>query len=279
MTANTLATLDRLIEAFTAQRKWRALARIERKLELAMQKAFRKQGRDFLSALNHRAGVLSGRLREAPGDVMPPDWEALFDLIASDPVLFILPLEEAIEAALLAGGEHATADFAVEVAFDLANPRAAAYLEAHAAQAVAGINEVTRAEMQQVIATGIQEGQSYDQIARTIRERFEGFSTPAPQQHIRSRSHLVAVTETGEAYEEGNRAVADELQAVGLEMEKSWLTVGDARVSDECLSNEGAGWIPLAATFPAGAEHPPQHPACRCTALMRRVHSAVGVAA
>jgi SPP1 gp7 family putative phage head morphogenesis protein len=274
-----LATLDRLIEAFTAQRKWRALAPIERKLELAMQTAFRKQGRVFLAALNHRAGVLSGRLRESPGDLLPPDWEALFALIATDRVLFALPLEEAIEAALLAGGGHATADLAVDVAFDLANPRAAAYLEAHAAEAVTAINEATRAELRQVIAAGVREGQSYDQIARTIRERFAGFSTPAPQLHIRSRAHLVAVTESAAAYEQGNRAVADQLQAAGLQMEKSWLTVNDERVDPDCADNEGAGWIPLADTFPAGASEPPQHPACRCTSLQRRVPTAARVAA
>ena len=244
-----------------------------------MQVAFRKQGRAFLAALNHRAGVLAGRLRESPGDVLPPDWAAIFAIIASDPRLFILPLQEAITEALLIGGRHATADLAVDVAFDLSNPRAAAYLETHAAEAVTAINEVTRTELRRVIAAGVREGQSYDQIARSIRERFAGFSTPQQQQHIRSRAHLVAVTETGDAYEQANRSVADQLQAAGLQMEKSWLTVSDGRVDPDCESNEGAGWIPLAATFPAGAEQPPQHPACRCTSLQRRVPNTVGAAA
>ena len=223
--------------------------------------------------------MLAGRLRESPGDVLPPDWEAIFAAIATDTALFTLPIQEALEAALTNGAQHATADLAVEVAFDLANPRAAAYLETHAAQAVTAINEATRAEMRQVIAAGVREGQSYDQVARTIQDRFDGFSTPAPQQHIRSRAHLVAVTESADAYEVGNRAVADDLVAAGLEMEKSWLTVGDGRVDPDCESNTGAGWIPLGDAFPAGAEQPPQHPACRCTTLLRRVPNTVGVAA
>ena len=151
MTANLTTTLARLTEAFTARRKWRSLTPIERKLELALQTAFRKQGQAFLSSLNHRAGVLAGRLREAAGDVMPPDWVALFDLIASDNTLFILPIQEAVEAALLSGAEHAMTDFAIEGAFDLANPRAAAYLEAQAAEAVPGITEATRTELRSVI--------------------------------------------------------------------------------------------------------------------------------
>ena len=277
--ASTLAALDRLIEAFSARRKWRALAPIERKLELAMQAAFRKQGRAFLAALNHRAGVLSGRLRESPGDLLPPDWEAIFLEIAVDLVPFTTPSQAAAESALLTGGRHAVADLAVEGAFDLANPRAAAYLEAHAAEAVTAINEATRAEMRRVIAAGVREGQSYDQIARTIRERFAGFSTPQPQLHIRSRAHLVAVTETSAGYEQGNRAVADQLQAEGLQMEKSWLDVGDARVDPDCADNAATGWIPIADSFPAGASEPPQHPACRCTSLQRRVPNAARAAA
>ena len=65
-------------------------------------------------------------------------------------------------------------------------------------------------------------GQSYDDIARAIRDRFEGFSAPSPLKHIRSRSHLIAVTELGDAYEAGNRAVIDGLVDAGLVMEKRW---------------------------------------------------------
>ena len=208
-----------------------------------MQTAFRKQGQAFLSALNHRAGVLAGRLREAPGDILPPDWQALFDLIAEDVRLFALPLQDAIEAALLIGAGHTMSDFAIEGAFDLANPRAAAYLEAHAAEAVTGITEATRVEMRAIITKGVAEGQSYDQIARSIKDKFEGFSTPQPQLHIRSRAHLVAVTESAQAYEVGNRAVADQLVAAGLQMEKSWLDVGDDRVDVDCATN-AAGQSP-----------------------------------
>jgi hypothetical protein len=279
ITTPQLATLDRLIEAFTTRRKRRALSPIERKIELAMQRAFRKQGQAFVAALNHRAGVLAGRLQEAPGDVLPPNWEAIFDSIAASESLFAPATQQAIEDSLLLGAGHTMADFSVTGAFDLSNPRAAVFLEAQGAEAVAAINNETKRGLRTIIATGLSEGQSYDQIARTIRERFEGFATPAPQQHIRSRSHLVAVTETGNAYEVGNRAVADNLVAAGLVMEKSWLTVGDKRVSADCAANEGADWIPLDDTFPGGVDQPLQHPACRCTMLLRRQPASVRVAA
>ncbi len=244
-----------------------------------MQRAFRKQGAAFIAALNRRAGILSGRLQEAPGDILPPEWEAIFDSIAASESLFAPATQQAIEDSLLQGAGHTMADFSVTGAFDLDNPRAAVFLDTHGAEAVTRINAETRRGLRTIISTGLSEGQSYDEIARNIRERYAGFSTPQPQQHIRSRAHLVAVTETGNAYEVGNRAVADDLVAAGLVMEKSWLTVGDARVSAECESNEGAGWIPLDDIFPGGVDQPLQHPACRCTMLLRRQPASLRVAA
>jgi len=83
---------------------------------------------------------------------------------------------------------------------------------------------------------------------------------------------MVAVTEIGNALEAGSAITAKELQDAGLVMEKSWLTVGDDRVcSEECELNEAQGWIPLDEPFASGHMHPLAHPACRCTALQRRV--------
>ena len=81
---------------------------------------------------------------------------------------------------------------------------------------------------------------------------------------------LVAVTEVGNAYEAGTAGTIRQLEQTGLAMEKSWLTVGDDRVDDECAGNEAAGWIPATAAFPSGHDRPLAHPACRCTLLFRR---------
>ena len=96
MTASTLDTLDRLIEASTARRKARALSPIVRRLERDMEKAFRKQGREFLSALNRRAGVLGGRQQEAARDVLPPEWAAIFDTIAKDVSTFTPAIQRGV---------------------------------------------------------------------------------------------------------------------------------------------------------------------------------------
>ncbi len=276
---DVLPVLTQLLEAFTAQRKLRALDPLERKIELAMQRAFRKQGAAFIAALNRRAGILSGRLQEAPGDLPPPNWEAIFDSVAASESLFAAGTAQALEDSLLVGAGHTMADFSVTGSFDLTNRRAAVFLDTHGAEAVTRINAETKRGLRTIISTGLSEGQSYDQIARSIRERYAGFSTPQPQQHIRSRAHLVAVTETGNAYEVGNRAVADDLVAAGLVMQKSWLDVGDSRVSADCLANAAAGWIPLEDMFPGGVAQPLQHPGCRCTMLLRRQPASVRVAA
>jgi hypothetical protein len=91
-----------------------------------------------------------------------------------------------------------------------------------------------------------------------------------PQQHIDSRAHLVAVTETGNAYAEGQLEVAQELAAAGIEMEKAWITVGDDRVTEGCRENEAAGWIGLDDPFPSGHQRPLRFPGCRCDLLTRR---------
>ncbi len=270
-----LSILIELREAFTAKRKWRALEKAERKLEKAMEAALRKQGRAFMVALDRKAG-----LQEAAGDVLPTDWEAIFDRIAiTGTSSFTTPIEFAIEGALLDGANHATGDFAVGGSFDLANPRAVGYLETRAAESVAAINETTKEQLRTIISNGAAEGKSYDAIAREIREKFSGFSTPSPLKHIRSRAHLIAVTELGDAYEAGNRAVIDGLVDAGLEMEKRWSTVGDSRVDPDCAGNESEDWIPIADAFSSGDDTPLAHPGCRCGALYRRKPSSVRRAA
>ena len=175
-----------------------------------------------------------------------------------------------IEGALLLGGQALLNEMGLGLRFDLKNPRAVEYLSQHGAELVSHIDETTRDYIRTVITRGVDEGWSYDRMAQAIIDRYQEFAVGQPQLHIDSRAHLIATTETAFAYEEGSAIVAHDLQDKGLLMEKSWLTVGDDRVSDECRANEEEGWIPLDAVFSSGDENPPAHPACRCTTLYRR---------
>lgn len=149
----------------------------------------------------------------------------------------------------------------------LPNYRAQEYAKKHAAEAVTQINDTTRKEIAKIVADGVKNGTSYNDIAKAIKTRFEEFAVPKPQQHVPNRAVLVAVTELANAYCAGNMQVGNFLQDSGLKMMKAWQTLEDNRVSDGCRENERVGWIPIDKEFPSGHMHPPRFPGCRCDFL------------
>jgi len=265
-----LDDLDLFCERAHRASKRRALAPIERKLERAMQRAFRRQGRLFVQ----RFGALRGEFSEALNE---GKWLAIWLTVTMETgQLFEDPIQVAARAALLAAGTSMARDLrAGEIigSFDLKNPRAVAYLREHGAALVTRINETTREEIKRIVTQGVDEGWSYDRMAKEITKRFEEFAIGKPQQHIRSRAHLVAVTEAGEAYEAGNWIVAQDLRDAGVEMEKYWSTMGDDRVSAGCQANQADGWIPIDQEHSSGHMHPLRFPGCRCDELFQRVGS------
>lgn len=256
------AAAQRLVEVNQRSRKRRALARVERRLARALARAWRIQGRDFLArfeSLRDRF-IATEALREAdPAE----DWERLFsESQLRTLTVFAEPLSAAVEASLATGARHAIADFGSGVTFSLRDPEATAYLQRSGAELVTGINEETRGQLRTLLAEARSKGWSYDKTAKEIRAKFTGFEA--------RRARLVAVTETGNAYEASRRVVADRLRAAGLDMEKSWLAVGDERTDADCLANQAAGWIPVDQAFPTGHDQPTAHPACRCSCLYQR---------
>jgi len=157
------------------------------------------------------------------------------------------------------------------IQFGLQNPRAVDYISRVGAALVTKIDETTRDYIRTVITTGVREGQSYNEIAKAITSRYSEFAVGRPQLHIDSRAHLVAVTEVGQAYSEGNHIVGETLRDAGLKMEKRWLVMGDERTWPVCMGNEGVGWISFDQMFPSGHMRPLAHPACRCDLLMQAV--------
>jgi len=129
---------------------------------------------------------------------------------------------------------------------------------------VTKITETTREFINTIMVQSANEGWSYDQTAEALTQRFQEFAIGKPQSHIDSRAHLIAVTEAGNASLEGQMIVARDLQDAGIEMEKSWSTVGDDKVTEGCLENEAAGWIALNKEFPSGHMRPLRFPGCRC---------------
>lgn len=279
-----IAALDRFLVEASVAHKWRILNDLEGSMTRQLGRAFRAQRAKFMAGF---AGLRSGFVEARPN---PPasfpeaeggarlretltvgDWLRIFDEATGSTFdLFFEPLRAGIEMSLLAGAAEAINSIGIDYAFGLRNPRAVAYLDAHGATLISQINEVTRGNIQTLILEGVNEGWSYNRIARAITQMYGEMAVGRPQQHIDSRAHLIAVTELGNAYEEGNAIVVRDLADAGLQMEKSWLTVGDERVSSGCRSNQAEGWIPLAQSFSSGQQRPLRFPGCRCTALYRR---------
>ncbi len=262
--AGVMEALGTFIEAIASIDKEKSLVPIERKLRRAMQRIFALQGRIFLLGMRRYKSRFLESLSSDDLDRIMGSVEATTGDEMSKAI------QEAGEQAITAAAQERMSQIGVEIAFDLKNPRAVEYLTKNAALKVTQINDTTRARIAMILHQGVDEGWSYNKTAKAIKDRFTEFSIGKPQLHIQSRAHLVAITESAEAYEAGNKMVIDEMVKVGLVMEKSWLTRGDDRVSDGCLQNQADGWIGEDRAHSSGHQYPPRFPGCRCDELYRR---------
>jgi SPP1 gp7 family putative phage head morphogenesis protein len=109
--------------------------------------------------------------------------------------------------------------------------------------------------LQAYVLDAIENGDSTDDLADRIKDSF-AFSD--------QRAEMIARTETAKADSEG---ATMGWKASGLVKGKSWSTVGDDLVSDECLANEAASVVDIDYDYGDGVLAPPQHPNCRCVIL------------
>jgi len=138
---------------------------------------------------------------------------------------------------------------------------AISFAKTQGAKLVTQMDEETKRRLADVISNGIKDKRGIPGIQRDLRKAFTDMS--------RHRAELIARTETANAL---STASLDSMKDMGIEG-KEWVTAGDDRVSDECLSNEADGVIPVNQAFSGGVMAPPQHPDCRCTvapAILRR---------
>jgi len=152
--------------------------------------------------------------------------------------------------------------------FSLANPRAVKYFKetGGSLKYIKDIQDTTKGSLQRLMVTALGEGWSYNQAGQEIRKLFDGPIS-------RDRARLIAVNESARAYETGNHIFAQSIQEDGVKMEKSWQNSGDGKVSDGCLENSAAGWIPIDEDFPSGDQEPPRFPGCRCWAIYREARA------
>ena len=265
-----------LLEATMRRVNYAAVLKpIEKELELALEEAFFRQGEAFMSQFKKfKPWFPPEELQEAhiPLNLSQAEFNALWVLIVEGTLLYFEePMNAAAVKAMLAGKAAAIAQLEWTGSFALGFDEALLnQIPALTKMELRSINRTTQKYINTQIRHAIDEGWSYDRTAKAITARFEEFAIGKPQLHIRSRAHLVAITETRNLYEEANFQTSRELQGMGLEQEKFWSNIGDDRVSKGCLANTAVNWIPLNQPFPSNHQKPPRFPGCRCTAYYRR---------
>lgn len=195
-------------------------------------------------------------------------WMILLDQsIAETLPDFIDFISESAVKAFAAGGDVVAAKFDID--FELANPRAEAYLRDATDRAITGINETTRKRVNTVVRAGIAEGLTQAHIAAQIEELFDGFSQPpiVPNRNFRTRADAISVFEIGDKYEGGMAEAIQQLEDSGTKMLKAWLTIGDDRVRQAHRANQDQGYISFKKAFSSGHKRSPTDPGCRCTML------------
>lgn len=217
----------------------------------------------FLSQADALLGALPGWSASLEGES-----EAMADLAAvaiweaagtTGEAELAAAIEAGIGVGLEAGGVALAAQLDLAISFDLQHPRAAAWMAERGLERAKLIQGTTREELRGLLVRAVGEGWGVDRTSREIRGRWKEFSS--------SRAELIAQAELGEAYEAGQRVAAQEAEARGVKLVKSWLTSGDGKVTAGCRGNAGAGWIGVEEAFPSGHQHPLRFPRCRCTCL------------
>lgn len=159
------------------------------------------------------------------------------------------------------------------VSFDLVNPEAVEYVrklkELHLSNFRGSIQRTTKGRIQQILVEGIEKGTSYGEIARKIRSQGKAgvFS--------RARAETIAVNQVANAYGTGTDEMVRKFNFETSSItQKSWQTVKDSRVTEECRKNEEQGWLGMEEAFLSGDEHAPRQTniKCRCVTAYRVVN-------
>ena len=160
-----LPILDRFLETVARTRREKALATETAKAERAIGQAFEEQGRVFIESWE-RAAKRAG-LREGPPPPPPPpvdpalavSWEPAFsDAEIASLQLFEEPIQALVESAIQSGARAAIDDLSADISFNLANPRAVAFLEQYGAERVTKISQTTRKAIHDMVTRGMELG-------------------------------------------------------------------------------------------------------------------------
>ena len=133
------------------------------------------------------------------------------------------------------------------------------YLIEHGAELVKGINEFTREEFKTILANGLRDGLSTEDVASRLMAKMDDYRY--------YRAQRIARTEASKAWSYAEMQSAGLMEEAGYKMVKEWLLGPMHPFYDPCDHNHEAGAIPLNRPFPAGDMAPPQHPNCGCSLI------------
>lgn len=176
---------------------------------------------------------------------------ALSSRLKNDVALLTPGIEQSL-AASIARSAVMKAGVGTSVTSDAAQ----AWLAAHGAELVTGVDQWTQSQLATIISNGFAAGDSITDIAQAIVARFQGFTL--------QRATTIAMTESSTAWSWATLQYGRDLMASGANVSKIWILSLDHDVVDECDDNASVGAIPLQSDFPTGDSAPPAHPSCKC---------------
>jgi len=176
---------------------------------------------------------------------------ALSSRLDSDVALLAPGIEQS-----LAAGIARSAVMKAGLGTSVSSDAAQAWLAAHGAELVTGVDRWTKQQLRTVVSNGLAAGDSITDIAQAIVARFNGFTL--------QRATTIAMTESSTAWSWGTLEFGRQLVAAGANVSKLWILSLDHDVVDECDDNADVGAIPLESFFPTGHLAPPEHPSCKC---------------
>jgi SPP1 gp7 family putative phage head morphogenesis protein len=253
-----ITALERFIELTAADRRDRAIQRLVRATEGDIAAVLRALGAEFIAGLSAVSDAF-----DAPGAGFPVWLPFLAEAIHKLRDRMRDAVMPGIQRSFVQGGQNQAGDFGLSlgISLNLEHPDAVSYAAAQAARQVTRIDDATREGIRRIIVAAVENGTPYNKVEKQLRDAYE-FS--------RKRAHRIAVYELGDAYEGGKEYAMQRAIAQGLDIEKSWVNAGDAKVRPAHRENAAAGWIPAAATFPGdGVTRPPTDPGCRCSLVFR----------
>lgn len=184
--------------------------------------------------------------------------------------------------------------------FDLINPSAVTWTQAHAGDLITGITAETREAVRRLVEQAFREGRDGRQTARAIRdivgltdrqaiavqrfrerliedgvpfERLMARAEKYAEAQRRWRATNIARTEINTASNAGQQALWQEAKIQGLihpeNTRRVWMTTDDDRRDTEICEPLDGVETGLAEPFPGGYMHPPAHPSCRCAVSLR----------